>query len=337
LKLIKPWAPKDSIAVIGSGSWATALVKIFTDSKLFVHWYIHREEDAIYIKKYLKNPKYLTSVKFKRNRIKVSHNLNETLNICLWVVFAIPSAFIESILKTIEIDLSKKIIVSGVKGILPQSNKHLGDFLRDEFNIPLSQFILIAGPTHAEEIALERLSYLTLVSENESIAAQLQTKLNVPYVQCHYSGDLLGIEYASILKNIYAIASGIAFGLGYGDNFQSVLISNSMGEMERFLYALNPIERSLTKSAYLGDLLVTAYSAFSRNRRFGTLLGRGYTVKGIQSEMQMIAEGFFALKPLYLLAQNQKLSLPIFSTVYGIVHEGLPAKKGFKWLTKKLV
>ena len=337
MKLIKPWAPKDTIAVIGSGSWATALVKIFTDSKLLVHWYVHREEDALFIKKHQKNPKYLTGVKFKRNRIRVSHNVNATLEACSWIVFAVPSAFIESILKTIEIDLSQKIIVSGVKGILPQSNRHLGDFLLHQFKVPLSQFILIAGPTHAEEIALERLSYLTLVSENESIAAQLQAKLNVPYLQCHYSDDLLGIEYASILKNIYAIASGIAFGLGYGDNFQSVLISNSMGEMERFLHAIHPTERNLTKSAYLGDLLVTAYSAFSRNRRFGTLLGRGYTVKGIQSEMQMISEGYFALKPLHALTQNKQLSLPIFSTVYEIVHESLPAKKGFKRLTKKLI
>ena len=331
-----PWRSTESVAVIGSGSWATALVKIFTDSKIHVHWYVRHPEDVKYIQKNAKNPKYLTGVKFKRNRISVSDDVNGIIDKCKWIVLAVPSAFVAQVLQTIKTDLREKIIISGIKGILTETQQHIGPYMKHHFGLSSDQFVLLTGPSHAEEIALERTSYLTMVCENKEIANNLQKMIRASYIQSRYSDDVIGIEYASILKNVYAIASGMAYGLGYGDNFQSVLISNAMGEMKRFLNLVQPKDRDITQSAYLGDLLVTAYSAFSRNRRFGTLMGRGYTVRGVQMEMQMVAEGYYALKPLRKKAKEIQIEMPILNAVYDIVYQNKPIKKRFVALTKKL-
>ena len=328
---------KLKIAVLGGGSWATALVKILSENKRKVGWYIRNPINADFVKKHYHNPNYLSAARLKTKRLEISSDLNQVVSQADVLVIAIPSAFLSQELEKLTESLDDKIIFSAVKGVVPESMLIVGEHFNTKFNVPMEKIGVILGPSHAEEIAMERLSYLTVACMNKKLAKAIAAMLKTQYIRTTISNDIVGTEYASMLKNIYAIASGIAFGLGYGDNFQSVLISNSMGEMERFLHAIHPTERNLTKSAYLGDLLVTAYSAFSRNRRFGTLLGRGYTVKGIQSEMQMISEGYFALKPLHALTQNKQLSLPIFSTVYEIVHESLPAKKGFKRLTKKLV
>jgi len=327
---------KISIGVLGSGSWATALVKILTDSKMHVHWYVREPEQARKIKATSKNPNYLTTVKFRPKRITVSSDINEVVSRSEWLVVAIPSAYLGDELKLLTQPIKSKIIVSGVKGILPESQLITGEHLHQHYDLPWDNFIVIGGPSHAEEIALERLSYLTLASKNETNALLLKSMANTKYLQVKVSQDVLGIEYAATLKNIYALAAGIAHGLNYGDNFQSVLLSNSIREMNRFVKKVSNSKRNINQSAYLGDLLVTAYSLFSRNRRFGSMIGRGYTVKGAQMEMNMVAEGYHATEPVYKLNKSIGNNSPIIDTVYEILFLKKSPKKSFQKLSKKL-
>jgi len=252
------------------------------------------------------------------------------------VVLAVPSAFLGATLQQLTVSLKDKIIVSGVKGIVPESKCIVGTYLNKQFDVPLDQFMVISGPSHAEEVALERLSYLTLAYTKSANAVQLQSLLKVNYIKSIVSEDVIGIEYAALLKNIFALAVGIAHGLNYGDNFQSVLISNSVREMNRFLNKVSEFERDVSNSVYLGDLLVTAYSLFSRNRRFGNMIGRGYTVKGAQLEMNMIAEGYYASSPVYEQAKQLHIKTPIIDTVYHILYQQKNPKKSFKKLAKLL-
>lgn len=334
LSLIK--APKASIAVLGGGSWATALVKIFTDSKTFVHWYMRNEQQAHLLKKTRKNPSYLSSVKFRPGRISVSTDINEVVTKCDWIVMAIPSAFLGSELKKIKVSLTNKVIVSGVKGILPESKLLIGDYLTQYFDLPREQFLVISGPSHAEEIALERLSYLTIACEKKENAACLKQMMQTSYLRVKLSTDVIGIEYAATLKNIYAIASGIAHGLNYGDNFQSVLISNSVREMKHFIKKLSPQKRNIDESAYLGDLLVTAYSGFSRNRRFGNMIGKGYSIKSAQIEMIMIAEGYYATKLIQEITKSKQITTPIINAIFEILYLKKDPKRSFAQLVNKL-
>jgi glycerol-3-phosphate dehydrogenase (NAD(P)+) len=334
--MLKIISPKATIGVLGSGSWATALVKILTDSKLHVNWYVRDQEQAKKTKSSSRNPNYLSEVKFRPRRITVSNDINEVVSKSEWLVIAIPSVYLESELKKINQPLKDKIIVSGVKGFIPETQLIVGEHLHQHYQLPWEQFVVIGGPSHAEEIALERLSYLTLASKDKVKATQLHQLLGTSYLQMKISNDVVGIEYAATLKNVYALASGIAHGLGYGDNFQSVLISNSTREMNRFIKKISKNKRNINHSAYLGDLLVTAYSLFSRNRRFGNMIGRGYTVKGAQIEMSMIAEGYYASESAFKVSNKIGSNTPIIDTVYQILYLKKSPKKTFKKLSKKL-
>ena len=334
--MLKIISPKATIGVLGSGSWATALVKILTDSKLHVNWYVRDQEQAKKTKSSSRNPNYLSEVKFRPRRITVSNDINEVVSKSEWLVIAIPSVYLESELKKINQPLKDKIIVSGVKGFIPETQLIVGEHLHQHYQLPWEQFVVIGGPSHAEEIALERLSYLTLASKNKVKATQLHQLLGTSYLQMKISNDVVGIEYAATLKNVYALASGIAHGLGYGDNFQSVLISNSTREMNRFIKKISKNKRNINHSAYLGDLLVTAYSLFSRNRRFGNMIGRGYTVKGTQIEMSMIAEGYYASESAFKVSKKIESNTPIIDAVYQILYLKKRPKKTFKKLSKKL-
>ena len=255
-----------------------------------------------------------------------------------YLIFAIPSAFLFDELKKLTAPLKGKIIFSAIKGIVPETSLIVGDHFFTNLNIPFKDIGVITGPCHAEEVALERLSYLTIACADDKKAQTVANHLSCDYIKCKTSEDIIGTEYAAMLKNIYAIAAGIAHGLGYGDNFQSVLMSNAIREMKRYIKKVYKMKRDINGSAYLGDLLVTGYSTFSRNRMFGNMIGKGYTVKSAQMEMSMIAEGYYASKSAYQLnkAQKKNAKTPIINAVYSILYENKNAKKVFKALTDKL-
>jgi len=325
-------------AVFGAGSWATAIVKMLCENLPEVGWYMR----SIYTKEHLlreqHNPNYLSSVEFNLDQLKLSNDINEMATYADVLIFAIPSAFMHSELEKLTVDISDKIIVSAVKGIIPESGLLVGEHFHNIYNVSFENIAVIAGPCHAEEVALERLSYLTISCANCNSSKAIAGNLSCHYIRTKISDDIIGTEYAVMLKNIYAIAAGIAHGLGYGDNFQSVLMSNSIREMKRFIKKVHKMKRNINNSAYLGDLLVTGYSVFSRNRMFGNMIGKGYTVKCAQMEMSMIAEGYYATKSAYLINEkNKKKSrLPIITAVYEILYEGKDPKATFKKLTELL-
>ncbi len=325
-------------AVFGAGSWATAIVKMLCENLDEVGWYMRSVYTKEHLLKAQHNPNYLSSVEFKIEQLKLSNDINEMANYADVLIFVIPSAFIHDELEKLTVDLSKKTIVSAVKGILPETGKLLGEHFHDIYNIPLENIAVIAGPCHAEEVALERLSYLTISCADPKKAQAIADNLSSDYIKTKISDDIIGTEYAVMLKNIYAIAAGIAHGLGYGDNFQSVLMSNAIREMKRFIKKMHKMKRNINNSAYLGDLLVTGYSTFSRNRMFGNMIGKGYTVKSAQMEMSMVAEGYYATKSAHLLNEKnkKKTRLPIINAVYDILYEGKDPKETFKKLTEKL-
>ncbi len=325
-------------AVFGAGSWATAIVKMLCENLDEVGWYMRSIYTKEHILKEKHNPSYLSSVEFHTEQLKLSNDINEIAEWADILIFVIPSAFIHAELEKLTTDISQKTIVSAIKGILPETGKLVGEHFHEEYNIPFDHIAVIAGPCHAEEVALERLSYLTISCANAERAQTIADNLASDYIKTKISDDIIGIEYAVMLKNIYAIAAGIAHGLGYGDNFQSVLMSNAIREMKRFINTMHKMKRNINNSAYLGDLLVTGYSVFSRNRMFGNMIGKGYTVKSAQMEMNMVAEGYYATKSAFLLNKKNKKNteLPIINAVYGILYEGKDAKKVFKKLTDKL-
>lgn len=325
------------IAVIGGGSWATALVKILSNNANQLHWWMRNQEAIDHIQQYGHNPKYLQSVSFELNQIKLSNNLVETLDAAQWIIIATPAAFLEEAFKGIGPEHFKnKVVFSAVKGIIPQYNAIPARFIHKSFDVPYEHIGIISGPCHAEEVALERLSYLTLACPDTKLAQQMADALRCRYIQTTTSDDLFGTEFSAVLKNVYALAAGICHGLGYGDNFQAVLISNAIQEIERFIDVIHPVHRDTKTSAYLGDLLVTAYSNFSRNRTFGFMIGKGYGVKTAQLEMNMIAEGYYATKSLYQINEKFKVDMPILSAVYQIVYENKPPGQQIKLLADKL-
>lgn len=311
-----------SFGVIGSGSWATALAKLLSNNSDKVNWWIRHEETVQYIKKYRHNDRYLQSVEFDLGRIHPSSNLQEVVEKSDVLVIAIPSAFVFKAFDGFTAPgLEDKILFSAIKGIVPEYHSIPARFFHKEFNIPYDRIGIISGPCHAEEIALERLSYLTLACQDADIAKLMADAVSCRYVQASTSDDIFGTEISAVMKNIMAIASGICHGLGYGDNFQAVLISNAIREIERFVDAVNPVHRDVKSSAYLGDLLVTAYSKFSRNRTFGMMIGKGYSVKAAQLEMSMIAEGYYAVKSIVEMNKKYEANLPITDAVYRILYE----------------
>lgn len=325
-------------AVFGGGSWATAIVKMLCENVDEVGWYMRSVYTKEHILREQHNPNYLSSVEFHLEQLKLSNDINEIAEWADVLFFVIPSAFIHTELAKLTVDISKKTIVSAVKGIMPESGLLVGEHFHKFYDLPYENIAVIAGPCHAEEVALERLSYLTISCSDIEKAKKIAKSLSSNYINTKVSDDVIGVEYAVMLKNIYAIAAGIAHGLGYGDNFQSVLMSNSIREMNRFIKKRHKMKRNINNSAYLGDLLVTGYSTFSRNRMFGNMIGKGYTVKSAQMEMNMVAEGYYATKSAHQLYErnNKRTRIPIINAVYAILYEGKSPKKVFKKLTEKL-
>ena len=327
---------KLKIAVLGGGSWATALVKILSENKRKVGWYIRNPINADFVKKHHHNPNYLSAARLKTKRLEISSDLNQVVSQADVLVIAIPSAFLSQELEKLTESFDDKIIFSAVKGVVPESMLIVGEHFNTKFNVPMEKIGVILGPSHAEEIAMERLSYLTVACMNKKLAKAIAAMLKTQYIRTTISNDIVGTEYASMLKNIYAIASGIAHSLGYGDNFQSVLMSNAIREMKRFIKDVYKMKRNINNSAYLGDLLVTGYSVFSRNRTFGNMIGKGYTVNAAQMEMNMIAEGYYASKSARYINSQYGTQTPIIEAVYLILYEGKRPENIFEKLTKKL-
>ncbi|MEI6507674.1 MAG: NAD(P)H-dependent glycerol-3-phosphate dehydrogenase [Bacteroidota bacterium] len=334
------------IAVLGGGSWGTAITKMLSEHKQShqskieeLMWWVRGNDTAEYIRKYKHNPKYISSVEIHAEYVTVSSDIKDVISKSQILVFAIPSAFLKDSLAGIsKEDLKGKFIVSAIKGLLPHSRQIVADFFQNEFDVPHENLMVISGPCHAEEVASEKLSYLTIAGLNKSITTHFASMLECRYIRTIISEDITGTEYGAVLKNIYAVASGICHGVGYGDNFQAVLISNAIREMERFLFKVHAHPREINHSAYLGDLLVTAYSQHSRNRTFGNMIGKGYSVKNAQLEMNMIAEGYYATKSMFELNKEKlHIDMPIAKAVYNIIYNNKPVKSEIEELCQKLV
>jgi glycerol-3-phosphate dehydrogenase (NAD(P)+) len=327
------------IAVLGGGSWATAIVKLLSENVSLensINWYMRNTDAINFIKEHERNPKYLSSVELDTSVLNLSNDINEVIENSDVLIFAIPSAFLQEALKDVVVDIKDKIIVSAIKGIVPEHNLIIAEYFNAVFDVPLDSSVVIAGPCHAEEVALERLSYITIASQDLLKAEFVANLLETRYIKTTISDDIYGTEYASVLKNVFAISAGICHGLSYGDNFQAVLISNAIQEIKRFVDTVHPIDRDIKSSAYLGDLLVTAYSKFSRNRTFGLMLGKGYSVQAAQLEMNMIAEGYNAVNCIYQINSKYNIYMPITEAVYNILYQGKPPAFEIKLLTDKL-
>ncbi|MDL2257389.1 glycerol-3-phosphate dehydrogenase, partial [Bacteroidales bacterium OttesenSCG-928-I14] len=296
-------------------------------------WYMRRYEQIEEFQKFGHNPYYLTGVKFNVDNITFYDNIDEIVNNCDTLIFATPSPYLKQHLQKLTVSLKDKYIISAIKGIVPDENMLVSDYFARFYDISPDNIAILGGPCHAEEVALERLSYLTIASRNNEKAQAIANMLKTHFIKTSTSNDIIGIEYASVLKNVYAIVSGICHGLKYGDNFQAIFISNSIQEMERFINEVSPLKRNICDSAYLGDLLVTAYSRFSRNRIFGTMIGKGYSVKTAQLEMEMIAEGYFGTKCIKEINNEHKVDMPILDTVYSILYERKSAVPAIRKLT----
>lgn len=323
-------------AVIGGGSWATALAKMLCENQEKIAWYMRSTYALEHLKQQKHNPNYLSSVAFDTNKLQLTNDINEAIQFADVIIFAIPSAFLSGELEKMTASLEGKIIFSAIKGIVPETSLIVGEHFHEIFNISYDNIGVITGPCHAEEVALERLSYLSIACSDKTKARYVAKNLASYYIKTKTSDDIVGTEYAAVLKNIYSIAAGIAHGLGYGDNFQAVLMSNAIREMKKFIRKVHKMKRNINDSAYLGDLLVTGYSVFSRNRMFGNMIGKGYTVKSAQMEMSMVAEGYYACKSAYNLNLEYKAKTPIIDAVYQILYEGKNAKAVFSKLTEKL-
>ena len=323
------------IAIIGGGSWATAIAKIVVGHTHHIGWYMRRDDRIEEFKRLGHNPAYLVGVRFDISEIEFSSDINKIVENYDTLVFVTPSPYLKNHLKKLKTRIREKFVITAIKGIVPDENLVCSEYFHQVYDVPYDNLACIGGPSHAEEVALERLSYLTIGCANTEKAQAFADLIASEYIKTKTSTDVLGIEYSSVLKNVYAIAAGICSGLKYGDNFQSVLMSNAVQEMNRFLNVVHPIERSIFDSVYMGDLLVTGYSNFSRNRTFGTMIGKGYSVKSAQIEMEMIAEGFFGTKCMKEKEINRHLhvNMPILDAVYNILYERISPQIEIKLLT----
>ena len=321
------------IAIIGGGSWATAIAKIIVSHTHHIGWYIRRDDRIDDFRRLGHNPAYLTSVRFDIDEISFSSDINTIVQAYDTLVFVTPSPYLKNHLKRLRTRIKDKFIVTAIKGIVPDENLCCSEYFHQVYDVPLENLACIGGPSHAEEVAMERLSYLTVGCSDLEKAKAFTEVLANRFIKTKTSSDVLGIEYASVLKNVYAIAAGICYGLNYGDNFQAVLMSNAVQEMDRFLKTIHPIGRSIIDSVYLGDLLVTGYSNFSRNRTFGTMIGKGYSVKSAQIEMEMIAEGYFGTKCMKEINRHMHVNMPILDVVYNILYERISPQIEIKLLT----
>ena len=321
------------IAIIGGGSWATAIAKIVVGSTHRIGWYMRRDDRILEFKRMGHNPAYLTSVHFNLDEIDFTSDINKVVQENDTLVFVTPSPYLKNHLKKLKLPIRDKFIITAIKGIVPDENLVCSEYFHEVFDVPYSNLACIGGPSHAEEVALERLSYLTVACSDKEKATAFANVLAGTYIKTKVSSDVVGIEYGSVLKNVYAIAAGICAGLKYGDNFQAVLMSNALQEMSRFLTSVYPSDRRMEDSAYIGDLLVTGYSNFSRNRTFGTMIGKGYSVKSAQIEMEMIAEGYFGTKCMKEINRHMHVNMPILDAMYNILYERISPQVEIKLLT----
>jgi len=325
------------VALIGGGSWATALAKVLSDNQVPMVWWMRDREVMAYIQQHQRNPRYLSDASLQLKRGALQTDLRKAVVSADVVILAVPAAFLKDALASLsENDLEGRTVLSAIKGMIPGENLLIGQFLQKYFRVKEPRFMVITGPCHAEEVAAEKLSYLTLAASQPELALPLLPLFRNRYMNIQVSDDPSGSEYASVMKNIYAIAGGIAHGLGYGDNFMAVLVSNAIIELKSFLRAVYPKRRDIKGSAYLGDLLVTAYSQFSRNRSFGAMLGKGYSVRSAQLEMNMVAEGYYSTKAVYELNKLHKCSIPIATAVHSILYQGVPARMAMQQLQSQL-
>jgi len=324
------------VAIIGSGSWATALAKLVLNNLAEINWFIRSKETIDYFQKFKHNPKYISDIEFDVTRIHFFNSMTEVIGSSDILVFAIPAPFLKDSLAEFQGVFDNKTVVSGIKGIVPLENLTVAEFFNKNYQVPFKNISIIGGPCHAEEIALERLSYLTIASSQKDKSEELASLFSCYHVKVKTSDDIYGTEYAAVLKNIVAIAAGICHGLGYGDNFQAVLVSNAMMEIKKFLAKTYKSKRKLLSSPYLGDVMVTAYSQFSRNRAFGMMIGKGYSVKSAQLEMNMIAEGYYAVACIRELNKSYGVNMPITDAVYHILYDKISPVLEIKLLTEKL-
>ncbi|MBQ8592837.1 MAG: NAD(P)-binding domain-containing protein [Bacteroidaceae bacterium] len=325
--------PDGKIAIMGGGSWATAIAKIVLSHDESINWYMRRDDRIEDFKRLGHNPAYLTSVRFDVKRINFSSDINKVVNESDVLIFVTPSPYLKSHLKKLKAKIKNKFIITAIKGIVPDENIIVSEYFHKVYGVPEENIAVLGGPCHAEEVALERLSYLTVGCANREKAKFLAKKMANQYIKTSVSDDVVGIEYSSVLKNVYAIAAGICSGLKYGDNFQAVLMANAVQEMNRFLNTVYPLGRKIDDSVYLGDLLVTGYSNFSRNRVFGTMIGKGYSVKSAQIEMEMIAEGYYGTKCIKEVNKHLHVNMPIVDAVYNILYERISPMIEIKLLT----
>lgn len=324
-----------NVAVLGSGSWATALAKIVMHNVAEINWYIRKQETIDEFREIRRNPNHLEWAYFDISRINFSNDINQVLSEAELVILAVPSPYVKDVLAEITVDMSQKKVISAVKGMIPGDNILVTDYIHQHFHVPEANLGMITGPCHAEEIALERLSYLTIGCKDTANAREWQKLFDTLYVRTTPSNDMKGLEYASVMKNIYAIAAGMCTSLRYGDNFQAVLLTNAMHEIVRFTKAVSDIPRDITDSGYLGDVLVTAYSNFSRNRQFGQMIGMGYSVKAAQTEMEMVAEGYYGTKAIHIANKTLGVDIPIVEAMYQILYKRKSPKTTIKELTQK--
>ena len=324
------------VGIIGSGSWATAIAKMILNNISSINWHFRNKDYISEFKRFKHNPHYLTGVDFNMDNVFLSSDINEVVERSDILILAMPSAFLKDLMSTLTVPIKDKFVVSAIKGIVPDENMIIATYLNKFYEVPSDSIGVISGPCHAEEVALERLSYLTISCQDIAKARMFASLLACPYIKTSVSDDIYGTEYAAVLKNIMAIAAGICHGLRYGDNFQAVLMSNAIQEIKRFVDTVHPITRDIKSSAYLGDLLVTAYSQFSRNRYFGVLLGKGYSVKYAQMEMLMIAEGYYAVKSIKQINGQYNVFMPITDAVYNIIYEKISPPIEVRLLTEYL-
>ena len=325
------------IAVIGGGSWGTALVKLLSGNADRTGWWVRGAENIAHIRKYGNNPNYISAAQLDPARLALSDDIHQVVADAGTLVIAVPSAFLKRTLDQLDrSELEGRKLFSAVKGIVPETNQIVGEYLFAHWGVAENDFGVICGPCHAEEVAMERLSYLTIASQDAAQAAAMGTALNGRFMKTTLSDDIYGTEYAAILKNVIAVCAGISVGLGYGDNFRAVLVSRAIQEIARFVEAVHPIARDINEPAYLGDLLVTAYSTFSRNREFGTMVGKGYSVKAAQLEMNMVAEGYYAVKCVHEINSKLGVDMPITEATYRILYERMAPMIEMRLLSDKL-
>ena len=323
-----------NIAIIGGGSWATAIAKVVVKHTRHIGWYMRRDDRIADFKRLGHNPAYLTTALFNVDEIDFSSDINRIVYDYDTLVFVTPSPYLKNHLKKLNTPLHDKFIVTAIKGIVPDENLVVSEYFHRVWEVPYAHLACIGGPSHSEEIVLERLTYLTIACADAEKAQAFADVVAGEYIKTKTSADIVGIEYAAVLKNVYAIAAGICNGLKYGDNFQAVLLSNAIQEMNRFLTAVYPAQRSIDDSVYLGDLLVTGYSKFSRNRTFGKMIGKGYSVKSAQIEMEMIAEGYFGTKCMKEINSQMHVEMPILDAVYNILYARSNPQIEIKLLTE---